>query len=92
MTPTFSELLREKVIVFDGATGTHLQGQDLSAEDFGGEHLNGCNEYLSLSKPAAVERVHIDYLEAGCDVIETNTFGSTPIDVRMHPRRIRMFH
>jgi len=79
MTPTFLELLREKVIVFDGATGTHLQGQDLSAEDFGGEHLNGCNEYLSLSKPAAVERVHSDYLEAGCDVIETNTFGSTPI-------------
>jgi len=79
MKRSFSELLRQKVIIFDGATGTHLQDQQLSADDFGGEHLNGCNEFLSISKPAAVERVHADYLEAGCDVIETNTFGSTPI-------------
>jgi 5-methyltetrahydrofolate--homocysteine methyltransferase len=77
--PTFLERLQEKVIVFDGATGTHLQGQNLTAEDFGGEHLNGCNEYLSISKPSAVERMHADYLEAGCDVIETNTFGSASI-------------
>ena len=79
MKRSFSELLRQKVIIFDGATGTHLQDQQLSADDFGGEHLNGCNEFLSISKPAAVERVHADYLKAGCDVIETNTFGSTPI-------------
>jgi 5-methyltetrahydrofolate--homocysteine methyltransferase len=59
--------------------GTHLQGQELTADDFGGEHLNGCNEYLVVSKPSAVELVHKDYLEAGCDVVETNTFGSTPI-------------
>jgi 5-methyltetrahydrofolate--homocysteine methyltransferase len=76
---TFAELLKEKIIVFDGATGTHLQGQNLTADDFGGEHLNGCNEYLALSKPAAVENVHSDYLTAGSDVVETNTFGSTPI-------------
>ena len=79
MSSRFLELLREKIIVFDGATGTHLQGQGLSADDFGGEPLNGCNEYLSISKPQAVERVHVDYLEAGADVIETNTFGSSPI-------------
>jgi 5-methyltetrahydrofolate--homocysteine methyltransferase len=76
---SFLDILQEKVIVFDGATGTHLQGQQLSADDFGGEHLNGCNEYLVISKPAAVENVHRDYLEAGCDVIETNSFGSTSI-------------
>ena len=76
---SFTELLNEKIIVFDGATGTHLQGQGLTAEDFGGEHLNGCNEYLAISRPAAVENVHNDYLAAGCDVIETNTFGSSPI-------------
>lgn len=76
---TFAELLKEKIIVFDGATGTHLQGQNLTADDFGGEHLNGCNEYLALSKPAAVEMVHSDYFAAGSDVVETNTFGSTPI-------------
>ncbi len=79
MSRSFLAILNEKIIVFDGATGTHLQGQSLTPEDFGGEHLNGCNEYLVLSKPSAVEKVHNDYLEAGCDVIETNSFGSTPI-------------
>src|SRR5512137_2912386 len=75
----FNALLREKVLVFDGATGTHLQGQNLSSDDFGGEQLSGCNEYLALSRPGAVESVHRDYLDAGCDVVETNTFGSNPI-------------
>jgi 5-methyltetrahydrofolate--homocysteine methyltransferase len=75
----FLDMVKEKVIVFDGATGTHLQGQNLTPDDFGGEHLNGCNEYLVLSKPSAVENVHRDYLEAGCDVIETDSFGSTSI-------------
>ena len=79
MPKHFLDLLKDKIIVFDGAMGTHLQGQDLSADDFGGEHLNGCNEYLVLSRPSAVEKVHSDYLEAGCDVIETDSFGSTSI-------------
>jgi 5-methyltetrahydrofolate--homocysteine methyltransferase len=72
-------MLNEKVIVFDGATGTHLQGQNLTPDDFGGEQLAGCNEYLVVSKPSAVQNVHRDYLEAGCDVIETDTFGSASI-------------
>jgi len=76
---TFLEILHEKIIVFDGATGTHLQGQNLTADDFGGERLAGCNEYLVVSKPSAVENVHRDYLEAGCDVIETNSFGGASI-------------
>jgi len=76
---SFLDILQEKIIVFDGATGTHLQGQDLSAEDFGGEKLNGCNEVLVMSKPSAVEQMHADYLKAGCDVIETNSFGGTSI-------------
>jgi len=75
MQKSFLEILKQKVVVFDGATGTHLQGQNLTADDFGGEHLAGCNEYLVVSKPSAVENVHRDYLEAGCDVIETNSFG-----------------
>lgn len=79
MQKKFLDLLKEKIIVFDGATGTHLQGQNLTADDFGGEHLNGCNEYLVVSKPSAVELVHKDYLEAGADVIETDTFGSMSI-------------
>ena len=79
MNKSFLNILKEKIIVFDGATGTHLQGQNLTPDDFGGEHFAGCNEYLVLTKPSAVELVHKDYLEAGCDVIETNSFGSTSI-------------
>ena len=79
MPKSFLEMLQQKIIVFDGATGTHIQGQNLNADDFGGEHLNGCNEYLVVSKPSAVENVHRDYLEAGADVIETDSFGSTSI-------------
>lgn len=76
---SFLEILNEKIVVFDGATGTHFQSQALTADDFGGEHLNGCNEYLVVSKPSAVEKVHSDYLDAGCDVVETNSFGGTSI-------------
>jgi len=65
--------------VFDGAMGTNLQLQDLSADDFGGERFNGCNEHLIITRPSAVEKVHADFLDAGCDVIETDTFGATSI-------------
>jgi 5-methyltetrahydrofolate--homocysteine methyltransferase len=67
------------VIVFDGAMGTSLQGQNLTAEDFGGAEYEGCNEYLIMTKPEAVEKVHRDFLEVGADVIETDTFGTTSI-------------
>ena len=76
---SFLNILKQKIIVFDGATGTHLQGQNLTADDFGGEHYDGCNEYLVVSQPSAVEKVHRDYLETGCDVIETNSFGGASI-------------
>lgn len=76
---SFLDVLNEKIIVFDGATGTHLQGQKLTGDDFGGEHLNGCNEILVVTKPGAVQIMHSDYLAAGCDVIETDTFGGTSI-------------
>jgi 5-methyltetrahydrofolate--homocysteine methyltransferase len=67
------------VLVFDGATGTSLQQMDLSAEDFGGEALEGCNEYLVFSRPDAVQAVHRQFLEVGADVIETDTFGATSL-------------
>jgi 5-methyltetrahydrofolate--homocysteine methyltransferase len=65
------------VIVFDGAMGSNLQLQDLTAADFGGEKYEGCNEYLVQTKPEAVAKVHRDFLAAGADVIETDTFGGT---------------
>ncbi len=67
------------VVVFDGATGTSLQQMDLSAEDFGGAALEGCNENLVFTRPDAVQAVHRQFLEAGCDVIETDTFGAASI-------------
>ncbi len=67
------------VIVFDGAMGTNLQVQNLTAEDFGGAEYEGCNEYLVMTKPEAVAKVHRDFLAAGADVIETDTFGGTSI-------------
>jgi 5-methyltetrahydrofolate--homocysteine methyltransferase len=71
--------LARRVLLFDGATGTSLQTQNLTADDFGGPELEGCNEYLCISKPDAVRQVHYGFLEAGADIIETNSFGSTSI-------------
>lgn len=79
MSKTFLDILKEKVIVLDGAMGTNVQSQNLNADDFGGEKYNGCNEYLLLTKPSAIEKIHSDFLSAGSDVIETDSFGSTPI-------------
>ena len=67
------------VIVFDGAMGTSLQTQNLTAEDFGGAEYEGCNEYLVFTKPEAVAQVHREFLAAGADVIETDTFGAMSI-------------
>ncbi|KAB8331913.1 methionine synthase [Scytonema tolypothrichoides VB-61278] len=82
MTSTFLERLHSPtrpVIVFDGAMGTNLQTQNLTAEDFGGPQYEGCNEYLVYTKPEAVAKVHRDFLAAGADVIETDTFGAASI-------------
>jgi 5-methyltetrahydrofolate--homocysteine methyltransferase len=72
----YLDALEKKVLVFDGAMGTSLQLQNLTAEHFGGEQFNGCNDYLVISYPQAVEKVHRSFLEVGVDVIETDTFRS----------------
>ncbi|HCX30960.1 MAG TPA: methionine synthase [Blastocatellia bacterium] len=73
----FLDTLKERIVVFDGAMGTNIQLQNLTPDDFGG--LDGCNEYLVVTKPAAVEKVHAEFFEVGCDVVETDTFGATSI-------------
>ena len=73
------ELLRERILILDGAMGTMLQQANLTAEDFGGPDLEGCNENLVLSRPDVVLEIHCKYLHAGSDIIETNSFGSTPV-------------
>src|ERR671921_1591507 len=78
MANSFLDTLKERVVVFDGAMGTSLQSQNLSVEDYGGPQFEGCPEYLLVSKPSAVERVHASFLEVGCDVVETDSFGGLP--------------
>lgn len=72
----YLDALNERVLVFDGAMGTSLQKQNLTAADFGGEKYNGCNDFLVISRPEAVEKVHRSFLEVGVDVLETDSFRS----------------
>jgi 5-methyltetrahydrofolate--homocysteine methyltransferase len=72
-------LLRERILVLDGAMGTMLQAHNLTAADFGGPAFEGCNENLVATRPDVVMAIHRDYLEAGADIVETNTFGGTPL-------------
>ncbi|MGC1615972.1 MAG: methionine synthase [Candidatus Acidiferrum sp.] len=73
------ELLSERILVLDGAMGTMLQQRHLTAEDFGGAALEGCNENLVRTRPDVVLDIHRKYFEAGSDIVETNSFGGAPI-------------
>ena len=76
MTSSFLDLVAQRVVVYDGATGTWLQGQDLTADDFGGEALEGCTDLLGVTRPDVIAALHSAYFEVGADVVETNTFGA----------------
>ena len=71
--------LAQRILIVDGAMGTSIQALDLGADDFGGEAFDGCNERLNLTRPDAIEGIHRGFLEAGADVIETNSFGAMPV-------------
>ena len=73
---TYLEAVDERIIVFDGAFGTFVQDLDLSADDFGGEQLEGCNEMLCLTRPDVIASMHSAFLDVGVDVLETASFGS----------------
>ncbi|HEX7975022.1 MAG TPA: homocysteine S-methyltransferase family protein, partial [Anaerolineales bacterium] len=75
----YLDALQKRVLIYDGAMGTSLQQQKLTAAQFGGERYNGCNDYLVISYPQAVEKVHRSFLEVGVDVIETDTFRANRI-------------
>ena len=76
MESAFLDLVRERVVVYDGAFGTYVQTLDLTADDFGGEDLDGCNEILAVTRPDVIAGLHEGYFAAGCDVTETATFGA----------------
>jgi 5-methyltetrahydrofolate--homocysteine methyltransferase len=76
VSTSFLDLVAERVVVFDGATGTWLQTQDLSLDDFGGEAFEGCTDILGTTRPDVIAALHTAYFEVGADVVETNTFGA----------------
>ena len=73
------ESLDHRILVLDGAMGTMIQQRQLRAEDFGGAALEGCNEHLVLTRPDVILDIHREYLAAGSDVIETDTFGGAAL-------------
>ncbi len=78
-TKTLTEALASRILVLDGAMGTAIQDKNLTASDFGGAQYEGCNENLNLTRPDILRSIHESHLKAGCDIIETNTFGGMPI-------------
>ena len=74
-TPSYLEAVNDRVLVFDGAAGTWLQLHDLQIEDYGSAELEGCPEILNETRPELIRQMHTEYLDAGADIIETNTFG-----------------
>jgi 5-methyltetrahydrofolate--homocysteine methyltransferase len=77
-SPNYLEFARERVVIFDGATGTNLQRRELGPDDFGGEAYEGCNEMLCLTRPDVIRDLHRSFLDVGVDVVETNSFGCLP--------------
>lgn len=76
---TIQEAMQERILILDGAMGTMLQQANLAAEDFGGEVYEGCNEYLNITKSQLIIDIHKQYYLAGADIVETNSFGGTPL-------------
>ncbi|MFL5543957.1 MAG: methionine synthase [Gemmatimonadaceae bacterium] len=75
---SYLDALSRRVLIYDGAMGTNIQRYNLSAEDFGGKALEGCNDHLVLTRPDVIQAIHESFLAVGCDVVETCTFQSTP--------------
>jgi len=81
MGNSYLDAVNERVVIYDGAFGTGVQEKNLTADDFGGPELEGCNEMLVLTRPDVIGELHATYLDVGVDVLETCTFGAfgTPL-------------
>ncbi|MCP3775660.1 methionine synthase [Paenibacillus sp. MZ04-78.2] len=77
--PLLQEQLQKKIMILDGAMGTMIQQENLTADDFGGDELDGCNEILVVTRPDVIRKIHEAYFAAGADMVETNTFGATSV-------------
>ena len=83
--------LKNRILMLDGAMGTMIQKQNLTADDFGGEKYEGCNDYLVLTKPEIIKNIHKEYLKSGSDIIETNSFGALDIVLKDYDLEDRAF-
>lgn len=83
--------LKNRILLLDGAMGTMIQKQNLTADDFGGEKYEGCNDYLVLTKPEIIKNIHKEYLKSGSDIIETNSFGALDIVLKDYDLEDRAF-
>ncbi len=70
----FLDAIEDHIVIFDGAMGTSIQQYNLTAEDFGGGILDGCNDHLVLTRPDVIEAIHASFLAAGAEAVETDTF------------------
>src|SRR3954454_2256442 len=75
-TETYLDAAQRRIVVFDGAFGTYVQGLDLTADDFGGPSLEGCNEMLCVTRPDVIAGMHAAFFDVGVDAVETASFGS----------------
>ena len=74
---SFLEVLKEKVIIFDGAMGTSIHSMNLTLDDY--MNFENCPEILVESKPDAIKQIHASFFDVGCDIVETDTFGGSPV-------------
>ncbi|MCS6916739.1 MAG: homocysteine S-methyltransferase family protein [Chitinophagales bacterium] len=89
LLPELTDLLRQRIVLLDGAMGTMIQREQLDEKDFRGKSfadhphaLKGCNDLLCLTQPQVIKKIHQQYLKAGADIIETNTFNANAISMQ----------
>src|ERR671917_352618 len=85
----FLDLVRERVVIYDGAMGTSVQAYGLDAAGYGG--IEGCNENLVFHNPALIEEIHASFFEVGVDVVETDTFGGSRLKLEEYGLGERTF-
>ncbi len=78
-TQALKALFKKRIVVMDGPRGTAIQARNLMPEDFGGPEYDGCNEYVTITRPDVIEDIYRGYLDAGADILGSNTFGATSV-------------
>jgi 5-methyltetrahydrofolate--homocysteine methyltransferase len=87
----YLDAVNDHVVLFDGAMGTSIQSYNLTADDFGGEQYNGCNDYLVITRPDVIEAIHASFLAVGSEAVETNTFRSNPLTLSEYKLQDRCY-